>query len=291
MTAENVKNRFADLEDRAMAIAYSEQIHATAIIDPDAILAPDVQVGAYAIIEGPVQVGPGCVIESHACLSGPLRMGRDNFVGHGAVLGKNPQHRGYCDEPTGLEIGDANVFRELVTVHRGTVQGNGVTVIGSNNLFMCSSHIGHDARVGDGCTIVNNALVAGHADLGDNCILSGNTAVQQRVRIGRLAMLGGMGATSKDIPPFILQQGYNCVTGLNLVGLRRSGASSAAINALRQTYRILYREGRPIASALDRIDQDFGEIAEVREFVDFIRQSKLGVNPARSNERENFDVH
>lgn len=274
-----------------MAVAYSELIHATAVIDPDAILAPDVQIGAYSIIEGPVQVGSGCVIEAHACLSGPLRMGRDNFVAHGAVLGKSPQHRGYCDEPTGLEIGDGNVFREFVTVHRGTVQGNGVTVVGDRNLFMCGSHVGHDVRVGDGCTVVNNALVAGHASLDNDCILSGNTAVQQRVRVGRLAMLGGMSSSTKDIPPFVLQQGYNCVTGLNLVGLRRSGASTASINALRQAFRILYREGRPISAALDRIEQDFGEISEVAEFLSFIRQSKLGINPARSTERGNYDIH
>ena len=274
-----------------MALAYSELIHTTAIIDPDAIIAPDVQIGAYAIIEGPVQVGSGCVIEAHACLSGPLRMGRDNFVGHGAVLGKSPQHRGYRDEPTGLEIGDGNVFREFVTVHRGTTQGNGVTVVGDRNLFMCGSHLGHDVRVGDGCTVVNNALVAGHASLGNDCILSGNTAVQQRVRVGRLAMLGGMSSSTKDIPPFVLQQGYNCVTGLNLVGLRRSGAPTASINALRQAFRILYREGRPISTALDRIEQDFGEFAEIAEFLDFIRHSKLGVNPARSTERGNYDIH
>jgi len=280
----------AEGEEAGMALIESEMVHATAIIDPEAVLAPDVQVGPYAIIEGPVTIGPGCVVEAHACLSGPLTMGRNNIVGHGAVLGKSPQHRGYRDEPTGVRIGDDNVFREFVTVHRGTVQGTGVTVIGDHNLFMCSSHIGHDARVGDNCTIVNNALVAGHVTLHDACILSGNTAVQQRVRVGRLAMLGGMGASSKDIPPFVLQQGYNCVTGLNLVGLRRAGFTNQAINALRQAYRILYREGRPISAALERISQDFGEIPEVAEFIEFIRESKIGINPARSSERENYEV-
>ncbi|WP_165072038.1 acyl-ACP--UDP-N-acetylglucosamine O-acyltransferase [Paludisphaera rhizosphaerae] len=273
-----------------MALIESELVHATAIIDPEAVLAPDVQVGPYAIIEGPVRIGAGCVIEAHACLSGPLTMGRNNFVGHGAVLGKSPQHRGYRDEPTSVRIGSHNVFREFVTVHRGTVQGNGQTIIGDHNLFMCSSHLGHDVQVADGCTIVNNALIAGHAVLFDACILSGNTAVQQRVRVGRLAMLGGMGASSKDIPPFVLQQGYNCVTGLNLVGLRRAGVTNQAINALRQAYRILYREGRPISAALERIGQDLGEFAEVAEFVEFIRESKIGINPARSSDRENYDV-
>lgn len=274
-----------------MAIAYPELIHPTAIIDPEAVIAPDVQIGPYAIIEGPVEIGSGCVIEGHACLSGPLIMGRDNFVGHAAVLGKSPQHRGYRGEPTGIQIGDDNVFREFVTVHRGTVQGNGVTVVGSRNMFMCGSHVGHDARVGNGCTVVNNALVGGHVVLDDDCILAGATAVQQRVRIGRLAMLGGTGGTTKDVPPFILQQGYNCVTGLNIVGIRRAGFSTASINALRQVFRVLYREGRPLSAALDRIEADYGEVPEVMELTTFIRDSKLGINPARSNDREHFDIH
>jgi UDP-N-acetylglucosamine acyltransferase len=274
-----------------MAIAYSELIHPTAIIDHEAVIAPDVQIGPYALVEGPVEIGPGCVIEGHACLSGPLVMGRENFVGHAAVLGKSPQHRGYRGEPTGIQIGDQNVFREFVTVHRGTVQGNGVTVIGHRNMFMCGSHVGHDTSVGNGCTVVNNALLGGHVVLEDDCILAGATAVQQRVRIGRLAMLGGTGGTTKDVPPFILQQGYNCVTGLNIVGIRRAGFSTTAINALRQSFRILYREGRSLSAALDRIEADFGHISEVLELTRFIRESKLGINPARSNDREHFDIH
>ena len=274
-----------------MAIAYSELIHPTALIDSDAIIAPDVQIGPYVVIEGAVRIGPGCVIEAQACLSGPLVMGSENFVGHGAVLGKSPQHRGYRNELTSLEIGDNNVFREFVTIHRGTVQGNGLTSVGHRNMFMVGCHVGHDAQIGNGCTVVNNALVAGHVILGDDCILSGHTAVQQRVRIGRLAMLGGFGATSKDIPPFILQQGYNCVTGLNLVGIRRAGFSARSIDALRQVFRILYREGMPLSAALERIESDLGDVAEVVEFVTFIRQSKIGINPARSQDRQSFDIH
>jgi UDP-N-acetylglucosamine acyltransferase len=269
-----------------MAVAISDLIHPTAVIAPESEIAPDVQVGPYAIIEGAVRIGPGCLIESHACLSGPLTMGRDNVVGHGAVLGKSPQHKGYRGELTSLRIGDSNVFREHVTVHRGTVQGNGETWIGDRNLFMIGSHIGHDARVGHGCTLVNGALVAGHVTLQDGCVLSGHAAVQQRVRIGRLAMLGGLGSTSKDIPPFVLQQGYNCVSGLNTIGLRRAGFSSEAIAALREAYRILYKEGRAQTSALDRIEADLGSIAEVAEFVTFIRETTLGINPARSGDRQ-----
>jgi UDP-N-acetylglucosamine acyltransferase len=268
-----------------MATIVSEWIHPTAVIDPEAVLAEDVRVGPYAVIEGPVEIGPGSVVEAHASLSGPLTMGRDNVVGHGAVLGKSPQHRGYKGEPTAVRIGDGNVFREFVTVHRGTIQGNGTTWIGDQNMFMIGSHIGHDARIGHGCTVVNYALVAGHVTLHDGCILSGFTAVQQRVRIGRLAMLGGMAGTSKDIPPFVLQQGYNCVTGLNVVGLRRAGCSAETIDALRQAFRMVYREGLTLGGALDRIESELASVAEVAEFVDFIRQSKIGINPARGAKR------
>ena len=268
-----------------MCLTIAESIHPTAVIDPDVQLGDDVQVGPYAIIEGRVEIGPNCVIEAHACLNGPLTMGSNNLVGHGAVLGKSPQHRGYNGEATSVRIGDRNVFREFVTVHRGTVQGSGVTEIGDDNLFMIGSHLGHDAWVGNGCTLVNNALVAGHVTLHDGCILSGHTAVQQRVRVGRLAMLGGMGSTSKDIPPFILQQGQNCVTGLNMVGLRRAGCSSEAIHALRQCFRIFYREGRSQSAAIERIENDLGTIPEVAEFASFIRGSKTGINPVRSVDR------
>jgi len=273
-----------------MALTEAELIHSTAVIDPEAILAADVQVGPYAIIEGPVEVGPGCVIEGHACLCGPLTIGANNFVAYGAVLGKSPQHRGYKGEPTALRIGDDNVFREFVTVHRGTVQGNGVTSIGDRNIFMIGSHLGHDARVGDNCTVVNNALVGGHVILDDACILSGHTAVQQRVRVGRLAMIGGMGATSKDIPPFILQQGQNCVTGLNIIGMRRAGLSHASIDAMRHAFRIFYHEGRTQTAALERIEADLGTVPQVIEFVTFIRESKIGINPARSVDRKNRNL-
>lgn len=119
----------------------------------------------------------------------------------------------------------------------------------------------------------------------DGCILSGHSAVQQRARVGRLAMLGGLGSSTKDIPPFVLQQGYNCVTGLNLVGLRRAGVCGTAIDSLRETFRILYKEGRPLSAALARIESDLGEVPEVREFLDFVRDSRLGINPARESSR------
>ncbi len=270
-----------------MPLTMSDLVHSTALIDPESEIAPDVQIGPYSIIEGPVSIGPGCVIEGHVCLSGPLVMGRDNFVGHGAVLGKSPQHRGYRGESTSLRIGDGNVFREHVTVHRGTVQGGGETRIGNHNLFMIGSHVGHDTHVGNHCTLINGALVAGHVTLFDNCILSGHAAIQQRVRIGRLAMIGGLGSTTKDVPPFVLQQGYNSVSSLNTIGLRRAGFCSETIAALREAFRILYKEGRTQVAAIERIAADLGKVAEVAEFIAFIRESSLGIT-LRCSDRQHW---
>jgi UDP-N-acetylglucosamine acyltransferase len=264
-----------------MSTLTSEMVHPTAVVAPEADLAFDVQIGAYAIIEGPVRIGPGTIIESHVCLCGPMELGRENFVGHGAVLGKSPQHKGYRGEATTLRIGDGNVFREHVTVHRGTVAGGGETRIGDRNVFMIGAHLGHDGQVGNDCTLVNGALVGGHVELSDGCILSGHSAVQQRVRVGRLAMLGGLGSVTKDVPPFVIQQGYNCVSGLNLVGLRRAGLAAESIAALRDAFRILYKEGRTLTGALELIGADLGHVAEVTEFIEFIRSSKIGISPAR----------
>jgi UDP-N-acetylglucosamine acyltransferase len=271
-----------------MAVALSDLIHPTAVIDPEATLAPDVQVGPYTIIEGPVEVGPRCIIEGHACLAGPLMMGAENVVGHGAVLGKAPQHRGYRGELTSLQIGDRNVFREYVTIHRGTVDGGGATRIGDRNMFMIGCHLGHDGRVGNDCTVVNNAQIGGHVVLHDGCIISSQTAIQQRVRVGRLAMLGGMGSTTKDIPPFILQHGQNCVIGLNLVGMRRAGICGTSIDAMRLAFRILYRDTLMLGAAIEQIEAELGAISEVAEFLAFIRQSKIGINRTRGLDRTNM---
>ena len=149
-----------------MTVAISDLIHPTAVIDPDAMLAPDVQ-SARTRSSRARSNRTGMLIEGHACLCGPLTMGAENFVGHGAILGKCPQHRAYRGEPTSLRIGDRNVFREYVTIHRGTADGRGVTCIGDRNMFMVGSHLGHDVQVGNDCTLVNNAQIGGHVVLHD----------------------------------------------------------------------------------------------------------------------------
>ena len=161
------------------------RIHPTAVIAPEAELAEDVQVGPYVVIEGAVRIGSGCILRPDAYLCGPLTMGCRNVVFSGAVLGERPQHLHYQDEPTSLEIGDENIFREHVTVHRGTAY-TGKTQIGSRNFFMAGSHIAHDCRIGNGCILANGALIAGHCVIEDAAYLSGNCAIHQFVRIGRL---------------------------------------------------------------------------------------------------------
>lgn len=260
-----------------MSTIASSRIHPTAIIAPEAELAPDVEVGPYVVIEGPVRLGEGTVVRPHAHLIGPLAMGKGNQVYTGVVLGERPQHLRYNDEATGVEIGDHNVFREHVTVHRGTTQ-SWKTVIGNGNFFMAGSHVAHDCRVGNGCILANGALLGGHCVVEDSAYLSGNSAVHQFVRLGRLSLLSGASATSKDIPPFIIQHEINIVVGVNVVGMRRAGMTVAQIDAVRRAYHIIWREGHILPNALAKVERELGTTEAVAELVAFIRTSARGIN-------------
>jgi len=263
-----------------MPIAPTAQVHPTAILSSEAEVADGVQIGPYAIMEGPVSIGPGCVIRPHALLCGPLTMGRENQVFSGAVLGERPQHLKYQGEFTRLEIGDHNVFREGVTIHRGTTH-TWTTRIGSHNFFMANSHVAHDCVVGNRCVFANGAVVGGHCLIGDNVILAGNCAIHQFVRVGRLALLSGCSVTTKDIPPFMVQQGIDNVVSFNVIGMRRAEISNDRIHVIRQAFRILYRESLVIPAALARIEHEFGTMDVVAELVHFIRESARGINMMR----------
>jgi UDP-N-acetylglucosamine acyltransferase len=267
-----------------MSTTRHDRIHPTAVIAPEAELADDVVVGPYVIIEGAVRIGSGCTLRPQVHLVGPLTMGRGNCVYTGAVLGERPQHLKYTSDPTGVEIGDGNIFREHVTIHGGTTAGK-PTRIGNQNFFMANAHIGHDCWVGDRCILANGALVGGHCTLEDGVNLSGNCAVHQFVRVGRLALLSGGSITTKDIPSFLMQQGINCVVGLNLVGMRRAGLTSAQIEAVRRAFHLLYREGRAVPDALNQMERELGHVNVVAELVAFIRASKRGINFNRPHER------
>lgn len=262
----------------------SVRIHPTAVISPQAELAESVQVGPFAVIEGAVRLGPGCVLRPYVHLIGPLTMGRDNLVFSGCVLGEQPQHLRYSGEPTGTEIGDANVFREHVTVHRGTTQA-WTTRIGNNNFFMAHAHVAHDCVVGNQCILANGALMGGHSILEDGVYLSGNSAVHQFARIGRLSLLSGLSASSKDVPPFTIIQHINCVMGVNVVGMRRAGITHDEIDAVRRSYHVLYRQGLTLPNGLQRIEQELGHVPVVQEMVSFIRRSTRGINMPTLNNR------
>jgi UDP-N-acetylglucosamine acyltransferase len=260
----------------AMPIAKSARVHATAIIDPQADLAEDVEVGPHVVLEGPVRVGPGCVLKNGAHLIGSLTMGRHNTVHSFAVLGEAPQHLKYSGEPTRLEIGDNNIFREHCTVHRAT-SATGVTRIGNDNFLMANSHIAHDATIGNRCIIANGSLIAGHCVIQDGACLSGNVAVHQFVRIGRLALLSGLSGVGMDVPPFMIHQRINTVCGVNVIGMRRGGVSNGSIDAIRKAFHLIYRSGMLLSASLAQVEQELGHVAEVAELLEFIRASKRGI--------------
>ncbi len=258
------------------------RIHPTAVISAEAAIAHDVVVGPYAVIEGPVRVGPRCTIGPRVHLIGNIEIGEQNFFGTGAVIGAAPQHLGYRGEATAITIGDGNVFREYATVHRampvGSGAGSGMTRIGHRNLFMVGSHVGHDCTVGNDGIYANGALLAGHVVTGDRVLLSGNSAVHQFCTIGRLALVSGVSATSKDVPPFWIIQGVNLVAGVNVIGMRRAGIPADQIQAVRRAFRFIYIERSVITAALARIESELGSVPAVREVIDFIRSSKRGIS-------------
>jgi UDP-N-acetylglucosamine acyltransferase len=256
------------------------RIHPTACISGDVEIGTNVEIGAFAVLEGPVRVGDNCVIRPGAYIFGPTTLGKANVVYSGAVLGESPQHLKYNNEPTTLEIGNGNIFREHVTVNRGTTHAMR-TVIGNDNFFMANSHVAHDCVVGNRCIFVNGALIGGHCTIADNVILSGNSAVHQFCRVGRLALLAGGSATQKDIPPFIIQVGQDSVGGVNIIGMRRAGMSHHQINAVRQAYRLLFREGLVLPVAMARMEKDLGHIDAIQEMLIFLRGCTKGINFSR----------
>ena len=233
-------------------------IHPSAIVSSDAELAPGVEVGPFAVIEGDVVIGAGTRIEAHAMVRGGTRLGVDNVVHPFAVLGGAPQDRRHGGEVTRLEIGDGNVFREHVTVHRGTTHGGGVTTIGSHGLFMVGVHVAHDCHVGDAVILANATLLGGHVTLGARVVTGGGVALVPFVRVGERAFLAGGAMVERDVPPFLIAAGDRArVRALNKVGLRRSGVPEASIARLESAFVAIFRRGpRALAAAALRDDDD-----------------------------------
>lgn len=245
-------------------------IHPTAIIAPSARLAPDVAAGPYAIIEEGVTLGPGCRVEAHGQVLRGVSMGQGNVVGRGAIIGGDPQALGFNPATeSGVKIGDGNTFREHVTIHRST-QAGGATVIGSGNFFMASSHVGHDAVLGDHNVLANGVLVAGHISIGNRCFLGGGAALHQFIRVGDYAMVQGCGGYTRDIPPYSTVFRWNNLRGLNVVGLRRAGFDATARMALKRAWRAVFcGEQSPVAAAAALLEQG-DKSPEEHNFLTFI---------------------
>ena len=250
-------------------------VHPTAIIHPDAKLHPTVQVGPYAVIDGGVELGAGCVVGPHVYLTGVTSIGANNRFHAGCVIGDAPQDLKYKDEPTRLRIGDGNVFREHVTVHRSNKLTED-TVIGSNGLFMAHCHIGHNSIVGNHVIIANGALLGGHVTVQDRAFISGNCLLHQFVRVGTLALMQGGSGIGKDLPPFCVSRGVNGICGLNIIGLRRAGISAADRLELKQLYRHFFREGRALREALAEAQARFAS-APAKTFIEFAATTKRGL--------------
>lgn len=253
------------------------RIHPTALVDGEADLGAGVEIGPYAVIAGRVRLGAACEVGAHAVLQGPLEMGSDNKVFAHAVLGLPPQDLKYRGEETGLSIGQGNSFREFVSVHRGTVQGRGLTSIGSKNLFMAYSHVAHDVVIGDGCVLSNGVMLAGHVEIGNLAIIGGLTGVHQFVRVGRHAFVGGCSAIERDVVPYGLAAGNRArLRHYNAIGLTRAGFGAEALERIREVFRLLLEPSLSTAQAL-AILEEAKDSPESQEVATFIRASQRGI--------------
>jgi UDP-N-acetylglucosamine acyltransferase len=254
------------------------QVHPTAVVGARAELGEGVRVGPYAVVEGGARVGAGCEIGAHAVVKRFTQMGARNRVFEHAVLGGEPQDVNWRGEETGLLVGDDNLFREHVTIHRATRAGE-PTRIGDRNFLMVGVHVAHDCQVGDDNVFANGAALAGHIRVEDHAFLSNDVGCHQFVRVGRYAMVGGKSKIVQDVLPFFTTDGNPPrARGLNTVGLRRAGFSAESRRALRAAYRVLLREGLPLDSALAALAAVDDE--HVRHLVAFIRGSRRGFTRA-----------
>ncbi|MFL6521570.1 MAG: acyl-ACP--UDP-N-acetylglucosamine O-acyltransferase [Chthoniobacterales bacterium] len=253
------------------------QIHSTAIVDPRAEIGPGTMVGPYCIIEAGVVVGPDCWLQNHVTLAGPMIAGTRNKFYAYCSIGQQTQDLKYQGEPTYLEIGDENTFREFVTVNRSTTS-DGKTQIGNRGNFLAYSHIGHDCVVGDSVVFSNNGTLAGHVQVGDHAIMGGLTAVHQFCRLGRFAITGGCSKIVQDVPPFMIADGNPAkVRGINVVGLERAGFSGETIKAIKEAFRLIYRSKFNTGQAIEAIQQELPASAEITQIIEFIQTTERGI--------------
>jgi UDP-N-acetylglucosamine acyltransferase len=253
------------------------QIHSTAIVDAKAEIGPGTMVGPYCIVEAGVVLGPDCWLQHHVTLAGPMMAGARNKFYAYCSIGQQTQDLKYQGEPTYLEIGDENTFREFVTVNRSTTS-EGKTRIGHRGNFLAYSHIGHDCVVGDEVVFSNNGTLAGHVQVGDHAIMGGLTAVHQFCRLGRFAITGGCSKIVQDVPPFMIADGNPAkVRGINVVGLERAGFSAETIKSIKEAFRLIYRSKLNTRQAIEAIKQELPASAEITQIIEFIGTTERGI--------------
>lgn len=236
----------------------------------------NVSVGPYSIIGPDVEIGDDCVIAPHVVVRGPTVIGRNNKIFQFASVGEDCQDKKYAGEPTRLEIGDNNIIRECVTIHRGTVQDQSLTKIGSDNLLMAYVHVAHDCVVGDQVILANNTTLAGHVHVGDWAILGGFTGVHQFCHIGAHAFTAVNSVVVQDIPPYIMAQGHNAVPRtINSEGLKRRGFSAEQVMRIKRAFKILYRQGLTVTEAIAAMQALDAE--ELQPLIDFVQSSQRGI--------------
>ena len=252
-------------------------IHSQAIIDPSAKIAADVSIGPFTVIGANVEIDSGTTVASHVVINGPTKIGKDNRIFQFASVGEKPQDLKFKDEPTELIVGDRNTIREYVTLHRGTPGGSKVTRIGSDNLFMASSHVAHDCIVGNNIIFANACALAGHVVIEDHVILGGYTTVHQFTRIGAHAFTGFSTAIDRDVLPFFTVAGNRArAIGINKEGLKRRDFSAETIRALQDAFKLLIKSSCSHKVALEKVEEIAQRDENVRKILDFLDSSERG---------------
>ena len=253
------------------------KVHPAAIIEEGVKLGANVEVGPWTYIGQGVEIASGTIVHSHVVLKGLTRIGRNNRIFQFSSVGEDCQDKKFAGEPTRLEIGDNNIIRENCTIHRGTVQDEGLTRIGNDNLLMAYVHVAHDCIIGNNCIVANNATLAGHVTVGDGVILGGFTTIHQFCQIGSFSMSAAHTALFKDVPAFVMTSGNPAEAhGMNFEGMRRRGYSPELIRTLRQAYKTIYRKGLRTGEAIEQLEQ-LATIPEVQLLVDSLKVSTRGI--------------
>jgi UDP-N-acetylglucosamine acyltransferase len=256
----------------------AKEIHPTAIIASGAEVDEDTHIGPFCIIREGVHIRKGTKLISNANIEGNTEIGENCIIYPFTSIGLPPQDLKYKGEKTGVKIGDNNIIREYITIHRASIGGDGVTTVGDNNFLMAYVHIAHDCKIGNSVNMANVATLAGHVVVEDHAVIGGLVAIHQFTRIGAYAMVGGFSGVNQDIPPYTITSGTPAkLFGLNSIGLKRHGFSDQTISELKKAYKMLFREKRTLKDAIKKIQEDLPYTEEIKHLIEFVQKNKRGI--------------